>query len=273
MRQRNANATNFCTLFGIVGFVRDGKYSSFVALLVMALIVSVVAGLWMLRYPSSIQSPLPIPNFLRRSVTTSAIPAPASAAALAQTLTTPAPASPRVRPPQIDVSVPPSRGTEARAVVEAPPTETASVPGPIAGSVAGAVVTGAPKPLQSSEIYSAHDADVIPPKAKHPQQFGFQRFDAAPTEIVTFEVIVDEQGHIESARVMNASPTLAGTMLHTMALQSIRSWDFEPALRAGRPVKFRFEILIPWKRSRGCPAGVTMRKRTGGKDGSRALRL
>jgi len=90
----------------------------------------------------------------------------------------------------------------------------------------------------SSEIYSERDTDVTAPKAKRPLQFGPLRFDVPATEIVTFELVIDERGHVESIRVLNASPTLSGTMFYTIALQAMRAWEFEPALKAGTPVKF-----------------------------------
>lgn len=243
--------TNFGTVFA-AGIrysvvVREGKYSIFVAILILAPIVSALVGLWMLgSLPSTFQTPVTITNLLKRTTATpatSAVPAPTPPAPATATVpgrgrAKPAPASAGVGQSQGDVNVASSPDIEARADVETRPTAR----GPASAPAAADPAKHAPETPASAEIYSASDADVTPPKANHPQWFGFQRFDIPTREIVTFEVIIDEQGHVDSTRVMNAAGSLAETMLYTMALQAIRSWNFEPALKAGTPVKFRFVI-------------------------------
>ena len=233
--------------------MQKGNYNSFVAVVILAPILSALVALWMLgSLPSTFQAqaPVAIAKLLGRPTTTpatSAVPAPTpptptpsapAAAVPKRARAKPAPASTRGGQSQVAVKVASSPVTETRAAVE--PRPTASVPA--SAPAAAATATRAPVTPPSDEIYSASDRDVTPPKANHPQQFGFQRFDLPTRNIVTFEVIIDEQGHVDSTRVMNPSDTLAGTMLYTMALQAIRSWDFEPALKAGTPVKFRFVI-------------------------------
>jgi TonB family protein len=92
-------------------------------------------------------------------------------------------------------------------------------------------------------VYSATDRDVVPPTPIRREQFILQRFAArTDDDVVTFELLVNEQGRVESVTVTNVSETLGQTMLHTMAMHALRVWEFQPALKTGAPVKYRHRL-------------------------------
>jgi hypothetical protein len=57
------------------------------------------------------------------------------------------------------------------------------------------------------------------------------------------EVIVSEQGMVERARLV----TPAKRMPDMMILSSAKVWEFSPALKDGRPVRYR--LILSWETS------------------------
>jgi TonB family protein len=63
------------------------------------------------------------------------------------------------------------------------------------------------------------------------------RFGEPPpgTQLGAIEVLVDEHGRVAEARVYLSVNRVYDAVL----LESVKSWRFQPATRAGRPVKYR----------------------------------
>ena len=101
----------------------------------------------------------------------------------------------------------------------------------------------APLPAQPVGTYSARDPGVTPPEAVR-GDLSLQRVSVRTDEIVTIELLVNEAGRVETAKVQNDSETIADTMLYAMALQAIRSWEFHPAMKAGTPVRYRQMLVL-----------------------------
>jgi TonB-like protein len=93
-----------------------------------------------------------------------------------------------------------------------------------------------------AKIYSSRDADVAPPVAILPQQLGA----VPPTqrERLLIEVVLDEYGNVESAKTNEVPQSLGDAELVTMSLHAVKSWRFQPAMRNGRPVKYRQMIPV-----------------------------
>jgi len=91
-------------------------------------------------------------------------------------------------------------------------------------------------------VYSAADEDVTPPIPID------QQFRDAPTsaeeDVAAIDIVVDETGHVESATLLSGSGTLQTAMLGAANLSAAKTWRFNPAVRAGRPVKYRRTVWV-----------------------------
>lgn len=87
--------------------------------------------------------------------------------------------------------------------------------------------------------YSAADRGVTPPTTLRHEWFEGHRVALRSDDIITIDLVVDEQGRVESARIRNSARSVADTMLFALALQAARSWEFRPAIKEGVPVRYR----------------------------------
>jgi len=94
-----------------------------------------------------------------------------------------------------------------------------------------------------STIYNRSNAEVVPPVPVLPQQLGSLPPGARREDYCMIEVVLNEQGTVQSARVTDAPAGLGDTLTVTMSLSAVKAWQFLPAVRNGRPVRYR--QLIP----------------------------
>jgi hypothetical protein len=94
-----------------------------------------------------------------------------------------------------------------------------------------------------STVYGLTDRNVEPPIAVLPQQLGSLPAGARREDYYTIEVVVNEQGRVDSARVTETPLELGDTVVVTMSLSAVKSWLFLPATKDGKPVRYR--KLIP----------------------------
>ena len=93
-------------------------------------------------------------------------------------------------------------------------------------------------------IYSANDQDVTPPVAAYP------RLPAAPPASVpaeslsTLELLVGETGQVESVRLKGRPRHLGEALLVTVNLSAAKTWRFLPAVKDGRPVRYRKLVQV-----------------------------
>ena len=124
--------------------------------------------------------------------------------------------------------------------------QTSAAPPPPPPPVEAPTPPPPPAPVVPSppRIYVAGDAGVIPPVAIHQVLPPFPSSNAfAPSEGLV-EIVVNEQGAIESA-VMRSS---LGSMYDRQVIAATKTWQFKPATLNGTPVKFRKAIQISVKR-------------------------
>ena len=88
-------------------------------------------------------------------------------------------------------------------------------------------------------IYSAQDRDVIPPQTSEP--LPAPTFSEWTTRTNSMEVIVSETGTVERVRLL----TPPQRMPDVLELSRAKVWKFTPAMKDGRPVRYR--LLLKWE--------------------------
>lgn len=95
-------------------------------------------------------------------------------------------------------------------------------------------------PSETDVVYTAEHGDVIPPEMIYPQLPAEPPEDVAPSAIGTFDIVVNEAGAVERVRLV--SP--ANRYHERMLVAAVKAWRFAPAMKDGRPVKYRLRIKI-----------------------------
>jgi len=88
-------------------------------------------------------------------------------------------------------------------------------------------------------IYSSASSDVQPPVPISALPSTGRNSNEASSG--TIELLVNEDGRVASVRLVSYPSRVQPVML----LSAAKTWTFRPALRAGRPVKFRLRIKVP----------------------------
>jgi periplasmic protein TonB len=140
--------------------------------------------------------------------------------------------------------------TPAPAVPARPRTRPASASRTSTASTPPAA-PGPASPPQISEqinvdasIYSSRDKDVTPPIPILPQRLGALPPGLRLQDKMMIEVVLDEDGNVESAKTVDPPQNLGDAVVVTMSLSAVKSWHFRPALKDGRPVKYRQQIPV-----------------------------
>jgi len=88
-------------------------------------------------------------------------------------------------------------------------------------------------------VYDSRDADVTPPVELWPY-LRTLRAGTSPAGIATFDLVIDEAGAVQSARVQVPLKRWD----HVMLLSAMKTWHFRPATKDGHPVKYRKQLLV-----------------------------
>jgi hypothetical protein len=96
-----------------------------------------------------------------------------------------------------------------------------------------------PSTAGGGAVYDNRNADVTPPTELWP------RFPEVPAQTVradvaVFDLVINEAGQVESARVRLPLKRWD----HVMLLSAMKTWRFQPATREGHPVKYRKEVTV-----------------------------
>jgi TonB family protein len=129
-----------------------------------------------------------------------------------------------------------------RAPAAPPPTS------PAEGSQAGRSGPALPD-TRSTRVFDASDRDVTPPVAiAQTMPVWAPRADVEKKKYSgTMEVVVDENGAVSNAAIMDSVYPSYDQQL----LQAAKSWRYKPALRAGQPVKYRRGVSVVLAPPRG----------------------
>lgn len=92
-------------------------------------------------------------------------------------------------------------------------------------------------------IYSASDRDVTPPLATYPR-VPAPPADARAEGLSTLELLVNESGEVESVRLQGRPAHLGEALQATVNLSAAKTWRFAPAVKDGRPVKYRKLVQV-----------------------------
>jgi hypothetical protein len=216
--------------------------SAIVAL--VALLVAFLAASFL----TTDKTPEPTASAAAQPVDDEVAPEPAPARSV------PTPASPvravRVGPSTRGASAPAPRARDRVLPAEpqkpdpgTPPTRTAgSVDvrvNELAGRALPANVASAPE-ARPGVIYALGDQGVQPPILLRPHLPAEPAPGVAPESVGTLELIVSESGAVEHVRLTSPSNRFQDRMLVAAA----KAWVFKPALRDGRPVRFRTTIRV-----------------------------
>jgi hypothetical protein len=127
--------------------------------------------------------------------------------------------------------------------VELSPAEQSSAP----DAVKPVTFAAYDVPADSQQtIYSARDADVTPPIATYPRLPAEPPGGVRTDFLSTLELLVSETGEVESVKLRGRPAHLADALLATMNLSAAKTWRFVPAIRDGRPVKYRKLVRVWW---------------------------
>ena len=97
--------------------------------------------------------------------------------------------------------------------------------------------------IVSKGTYDSRDADVQPPVIASPNVPAPRRVAAGREGAPAIEIVINEHGNVESARA-NVSPRTIGEATLVMSqLSAVKTWNFRPAIKDGRPVKYR--LMVP----------------------------
>ena len=94
-------------------------------------------------------------------------------------------------------------------------------------------------PIDDS-VYSSSDAAVIPPVLVRPVLPKEPPRGVPEDKIGTIDLLVDEQGDVESVRLISPGNRFQERMLVSAA----KMWKFRPAFKDGHPVRYRTRVRL-----------------------------
>ena len=143
-------------------------------------------------------------------------------------------------PPAAAVPAEPAT-VDAKPTSSAPPRRTArrtARPNAVPGA-AGAIPETNP-PGTDTTVYSPADPDIVPPRFVRTRLPKEAPPGVRPEDVPEVEVIVSAMGEAESVRLLT-KPSQVGA---AMMLSAVKNWRFEPAMRDGRPVRYRMRLRL-----------------------------
>jgi hypothetical protein len=96
----------------------------------------------------------------------------------------------------------------------------------------------------STQVFDATARDVVPPSFLQSESITPRATEASPKDAAAIEVMVNEGGTIDAVKARSAPRTLAASMQMMSDLSAAKSWRFRPAMRDGRPVKYRLVVAL-----------------------------
>jgi periplasmic protein TonB len=116
-----------------------------------------------------------------------------------------------------------------------PPPAEVNMPAAIE-PVAEPVAVELPPAADPSIVYSQTDQNVEPPRlVSRPLP---RRLPSGGSDAPTVEVVISPEGGVERVKLTSAPRRL----IDVMELSAAKAWQFDPALKDGQPVRYRFEL-------------------------------
>ena len=88
--------------------------------------------------------------------------------------------------------------------------------------------------------FTAADAGVDPPVLVYPQLPTEPGATPPASDEPHFELLVNERGEVEQARLRAVEARLEDRMM----VSAVKAWRFKPAMKDGRPVRYRVRIPL-----------------------------
>jgi protein TonB len=135
-------------------------------------------------------------------------------------------------------------------VVVAAPQLSQSAPVLPTPTIEGGLATAPPVPpavpatlpsipaVLDAAVYSSATQDVEPPVMRYPQLPPVPPITPDAPGANTMELLVDERGTVQEVKLKSRAERLTDMSL----LSAAKTWKFSPALKDGRPVKYRLEV-------------------------------
>jgi hypothetical protein len=190
---------------------------------------------------------LPSPQSSRASAPTPTRVAPSAARSSASAAAATAPRIPSAQPES-------EQPLQEAAVAPARPEVSAPAASPSAASRQAAYQPAAianptpaitfPQAAPGSQIYSVLDTEVAAPVSEYPQTSSVATV-MDNDEMLTFDLVIDQTGKVESVKLRHAPRSIRGTLMLTMSMSVAKAWRFQPATRHGQSVKYRQSISVP----------------------------
>jgi hypothetical protein len=102
--------------------------------------------------------------------------------------------------------------------------------------VAEPIAVELPPEVDPSIVYSEIDQTVEPPRLV--SRALPRRLPSGGSDAATVEVVISAEGGVERVRLTSAPRRL----VDVMELSAAKAWQFDPALKDGQPVRYRFEL-------------------------------
>jgi len=100
--------------------------------------------------------------------------------------------------------------------------------------------TGSRTAAAEATVFSAADAEVVPPSLLRPHLPTSPRGSVRAEDLPQVELLVSPTGEVESVRLVTQRAGVASAMM----LSAIKTWRFEPANRRGQPVRYRVLVRL-----------------------------
>ena len=110
--------------------------------------------------------------------------------------------------------------------------QVGGVPGGVLGGMLGGTGTG---PVMD---YDAPPRPIKSPRPQYPQEAFIKKIEGT----VLVEILIDAQGNVSRARVVQSVP-----LLDAAALQTVYQWKFMPAIKHGKPVPTLAHIPVAFR--------------------------
>ena len=137
------------------------------------------------------------------------------------------------------------RRNRAAVVAPAPvpePPDASPSPGDVTAPAANEpaaepIAVELPPAADPSIVYSQTDQTVEPPRLlSRPLP---RRLPSGTSDAATVEVVISPDGGVERVRLTSQPRRL----VDVMELSAAKAWQFDPALKDGQPVRYRFEVV------------------------------